>query len=229
MGHYSNSSINQRGRCLERNWYIYYPKGMQVIRSHGFDNIGLNKFHMPKVKIVSCFLAALLTCCMILCHTFWGIMFYHGLDQKNYSFPAVVIIAHMLVSCLVSSLVLNKDVTPDYIYILLVMPPPLGARGIMFSGCPSVRPSEAWNTLFWPVHGSVGPSDQPWPFCGMSVPPSVRPERFPGICRRTHGGNGLKFYMLMYLDHLQNWLVYGHSLLIFLILALFWLSETGQT
>ena len=74
---------------------------------------------------------------------------------------------------------------------------------------PSVRPSEAWNTLFWPVHGSVGPPDQPWPFYGMyvrpSVCPSVRPERFPGICRRTHGGNGLKFYMLMYLDHLQNW------------------------
>ena len=61
-----------------------------------------------------------------------------------------------------------------------------------------------------------------------SVCPSVRPERFPGICRRTHGGNGLKFYMLMYLDHLLNWLVYGHGLLIFLILALFWLSETGQ-
>ena len=62
----------------------------------------------------------------------------------------------------------------------------------------------------------------------MSVCPSVRPERFPGICRRTHGGNGLKFDMLMYLDHLQNWLVYGCGLLIFLILALFWLSETGQ-
>ena len=97
---------------------------------------------------------------------------------------------------------------------------------------PSVRPSEAWNTLCWPVHGSVGPADQPWPFYSMSVRPSVcpsvRPERFPGICRRTHGGNSLKFKMLMYLDHLQNWLVYGHGLLIFLILALFWLSETGQ-
>ena len=47
----------------------------------------------------------------------------------------------------------------------------------MFSGClsvrPSVRPSEAWNNLFLPVHGSVGPSDQPWPFCGMSVCPLV--------------------------------------------------------
>ena len=51
---------------------------------------------------------------------------------------------------------------------------------------------------------------------------------FPGISRRTHGGNGLKFCTLLYLDHLQNWLVYGYGLLIFLILALFWLSETGQ-
>ena len=59
------------------------------------------------------------------------------------------------------------------------------------------------------------------------VRPSVR-RGFPGICRRRHGGNGLKFYMLMYLDHLQNWLVYGHGLLIFVILALFWLCETGQ-
>ena len=51
---------------------------------------------------------------------------------------------------------------------------------------------------------------------------------FPGISRRTHGGNGLKFCMLMYLDHFQNWVVYGHSLLIFLIWGLFWLSEMGQ-
>ena len=60
------------------------------------------------------------------------------------------------------------------------------------------------------------------------VCPSVCPERFPGICRRTHIGNGPKLYMLMCLDHLQNWSVYGHGLSIFLILALFWLCETGQ-
>ena len=59
----------------------------------------------------------------------------------------------------------------------------------------------------------------------MSVRPSVRPERFLGICRRLHWGIGLKFYMLMYLHHLQNWLVYGRGLLIFLTLALFWFSE----
>ena len=107
------------------------------------------------------------------------------------------------------------------------MPPPLGPGGIMFSGCPSVRPSEARNTLFPPVHGSVGPSDQPWPFYGMSVRLSVRPERFPGICRKTHGGNGLKYCMLMYLDHLQN-CSHGLGLLISLLVAPLWLSEAGQ-
>ena len=44
---------------------------------------------------------------------------------------------------------------------------------------------------------------------------------FPDISWRTHGGNHLKFWTLMYLDHLQNWLVYGYGLLIFVILALF--------
>ena len=67
----------------------------------------------------------------------------------------------------------------------IIMPPPLGAGGIMFSGCPSVRPSvhpsEAWNTLFWPVHRSVGPPDQPLPFYGMSVRPSVRPSVHPSV------------------------------------------------
>ena len=32
----------------------------------------------------------------------------------------------------------------------------------------------------------------------------------------------------MYLDHVQNWIVYGYGLLIFIILALLLLSETGQ-
>ena len=34
--------------------------------------------------------------------------------------------------------------------------------------------------------------------------------------------------MLMYIDHLQNWLDYGNSLLIFLCLTPLWFSETGQ-
>ena len=64
-----------------------------------------------------------------------------------------------------------------------------------------------------------------WRMTRYAVCLSVCPERFPGICRRTHGGNGLKFCMLMYLGHLQNWLDYGHGLLIFLLLVSLWLSE----
>ena len=106
----------------------------------------------------------------------------------------------------------------------LVMPPPLGAGGIMFSGYPSVRPKPKIPSFDL----YMGPLVHPTNRNRFTACPSVRPERFPGISRRTHGGNGLKFHMLMYLDHLQNWLVYGRGLLIFLILALFSLSETSQ-
>ena len=112
------------------------------------------------------------------------------------------------------------------------MPPPLGSGGIMFSGCPSVRPSVRPNPEIPSFDLYMGPLVHPtnrnrFTAC-PSIRLSVRLERFPGICWRMHGGISLKFYMLMYLGHLQNWLVYGHGLLIFLILALFWLSETGQ-
>ena len=50
---------------------------------------------------------------------------------------------------------------------------------------------------------------------------------YPGECMEGKAWN-FACYMLMYLDHLQNWLVLGHGLLIFVILAVFWLSETGQ-
>ena len=43
-----------------------------------------------------------------------------------------------------------------------------------------------------------------------------------------HGENDLKFCMLMYHSHLQNWMDCDHGLLIFLVLVLFWISETGQ-
>ena len=118
-------------------------------------------------------------------------------------------------------------ILPFY-YTTLIMPPPLGAGGIMFSGCPSVRPSVRPKPEIPYFDLYIGPLVHPTNRNRFTACPSVRPERFPGICRRTHGGNGLKFYMLMYLDRLQNWLVHGHGLLILLILALFWLSETGQ-
>ena len=46
--------------------------------------------------------------------------------------------------------------------------------------------------------------------------------------QKMHRGNGLKFCMLMYPDHLQNWLDLGYALLIFLIMLPLWLSETGH-
>ena len=92
----------------------------------------------------------------------------------------------------------------------------------------SVRPSV--RSLKYPLSTCTWVCWYTWPTVTIlrHVRPSIHPQRFPGICRRMHGGIGLKFYMLMYRDHCQNWKVYGHSLLIFLILALFWLGETGQ-
>ena len=116
------------------------------------------------------------------------------------------------------------------------MPSPLGAGGIKFSGCPSVRPSISPKPEIPSFDLYMGLLVHPTNRDRFTACPSVRPpvhpsiclESFLGICRRTYAGNSLKFHMLMYLDHLQKWLVYGHSLWIFLIVALFWLSETGQ-
>ena len=94
-------------------------------------------------------------------------------------------------------------------------------------GCPSI-----WNTLFPPVNGSVGPFDQPWTFFGLSFHLSVHLlvhwDRFLCFSQRTHGGNGLKFCMLMNRDHLQKLLDFGDGLLIFFLLASLWRSERSQ-
>ena len=119
-----------------------------------------------------------------------------------------------------------------------------------FTACPSVRPSISMGLWYWELMSRPDPAVLPvgtlhsleWFWVSRRIfiyshhntyvfslrCPSVSLERFPGICRRMHGEIGLKFYMLVNLHHLQNWLVYGRGLVIFLILALFWLSETGQ-
>ena len=62
-----------------------------------------------------------------------------------------------------------------------------------------------------------------------AIQTSVRPSgEVSGHLPENAWGNGMKFCMLMYLGHLQNWLDYGHHLLIFLLLAPLWLSEMGQ-
>ena len=61
----------------------------------------------------------------------------------------------------------------------------------------SVRPSV--RSLEYPLSTCTWVRWSTWPTVTVlqqvcpSVPLSVRPERFPGISQRTHGGNGLKF------------------------------------
>ena len=98
----------------------------------------------------------------------------------------------------------------------------------------SVRPSEAWKTLFWPVNGSVGSHDQPLPFYGMSVRQSVSP------CVRPSGefsghlpeNDWREWPEILHADVfwpskelISSW---SRSVDFLKILALFWLSETGQ-
>ena len=82
-----------------------------------------------------------------------------------------------------------------------IMPLPLGARDIMFLSCPSICPS---------------------------ICLSICLGSFPDISWKTHWSNDLWFGMPMYPDYLQNWFDYSHGLLIFLILAPLWHSDTGQ-
>ena len=81
----------------------------------------------------------------------------------------------------------------------------------------SVRPSVRPKPEVPSFHLYMSPLVHPTNRDRFAACPSVRPERFTGICRRTHGGNGPTFCLLMYHGHLENWLDYGHGLLIFLI------------
>ena len=67
--------------------------------------------------------------------------------------------------------------------------------------CPSVRPKRFMVTVCW--FFSFLRYLTLWNGSNLG---------FPGISWRTHEGNSLKYCMLIYLDHLQNWLVYGHGL-----------------
>ena len=111
------------------------------------------------------------------------------------------------------------------------MPPPLGTGGIMFSGCPSVLPSV--RSLKYPLLTCT--------WVRLSTPPTVtvlrhvRPCVHPSVQRsfRAFAGERMEemawnFACWCILTTSRTDLNYGHALLIFLILALFWLSETGQ-
>ena len=77
---------------------------------------------------------------------------------------------------------------------------------------------------------TVRPSDRPlpkWPTFFPSARPPV-PRGFRAFVLECMGGMVWKFGMLTNPVHLQNWLDFGHGLLIFLILVPLRLNETGK-
>ena len=101
------------------------------------------------------------------------------------------------------------------------------------SVCPSVHPSVRslkypLLTFTW-VCWSTRPTVTILRHVRLSVRLSVRPSG--EVSGHLPKNAWRKWPQILHSDvswPLQNWLVYGHGLLIFLILALFWLSETGQ-
>ena len=73
----------------------------------------------------------------------------------------------------------------------IYMPQPLGAGGIMFSGCPSVRSLKYPHLTFSWVRSSTRPTVTVLRHVRPSASPSVR-RGFREFARRTLGGNGLK-------------------------------------
>ena len=92
--------------------------------------------------------------------------------------------------------------------------------------CPSVHPSICLSVLLsislTVQYTITRMTEQPTAFL------SVCPKRFPGLFLRILRRNGLQFDVLIYADHLQNWLDFSYGLLIFLLLAPLWLGETAQ-
>ncbi|XP_014674998.1 PREDICTED: gamma-secretase subunit Aph-1-like [Priapulus caudatus] len=67
--------------------------------------------------------SAFMTLCFVFLHTFWGVIFFHSLDTKNYIGVGVVIGSHMLISCL--SLLNVRELyaaslVPAYVVMLLM-------------------------------------------------------------------------------------------------------------
>ncbi|ELU12195.1 hypothetical protein CAPTEDRAFT_204741 [Capitella teleta] len=71
--------------------------------------------------------SAFMTLCMVLLHTFWGIIFFDGFYTKKYYQPIVVVLSHLLVSCLT---LLNERQPPMYLASILPAYASLVAMGI---------------------------------------------------------------------------------------------------
>ena len=87
---------------------------------------------------------------------------------------------------------------------------------------------QIWGFQTFPGEHMEGMSIDFPPLCTIFTWWNWSNSGFLGVFLRMHGSNNLKFGKLMYFDQLENWLHFGHGLLIFLLLAPLWLSETGQ-
>ena len=81
------------------------------------------------------------------------------------------------------------------------------------------EPSLGFAGISWRMHIKNGPKF--WRVFGL-----VKQVKFRGIehFQEKYERNG----MLIHPDHLQNWFDYGHGMLVFLILAQFWPSESDH-
>ncbi|OWF51909.1 gamma-secretase subunit Aph-1-like [Mizuhopecten yessoensis] len=57
---------------------------------------------------------AFLTLCFVFLHTFWGIIFFHAWDKSKFQYVAIVVVSHMLVSCLTLLNQRSETHTPAY-------------------------------------------------------------------------------------------------------------------
>ena len=64
--------------------------------------------------------SAALCLALILCHTAWGVVTFHGYDERKYHYVAFVWAAHYLFSCLVSWELLFRRLTNNYIWVDLI-------------------------------------------------------------------------------------------------------------
>ena len=106
----------------------------------------------------------------------------------------------------------------------------LVAGSITYSGCPSVVPSSLPSGRRF-VRASDKSTHQPLPRWMTGIWPSVHwvlSRGFRILCWGPMKCMALKFGILMYPDRLQNILDFGYGLLIFHVLALLELSETGE-
>ena len=96
----NNSKSFRRSYCV----YVFLSIAVQRYSSEYSLKHSCN-YHQQLLTTLTVILAAFLTLCFVLLHVFWGVIFYDGLDKKKnrqYIYPAVAILTHLLVSCVVS-------------------------------------------------------------------------------------------------------------------------------